>query len=87
MQRYHKIDPNLFIDNRKKLAQHLKPNSVAVLNANDIAPVGADDVFPFRQNSDLFYLSGIDQAEDHPGPLPRCTQRLLESNAVPQRDQ
>ena len=63
MQRYHKIDPNLFIDNRKKLAQHLKPNSVAVLNANDIAPVGADDVFPFRQNSDLFYLSGIDQAE------------------------
>ena len=63
MQRYHKIDPSLFINNRKKLVQYLKPNSVVVLNANDIMPADADDVLPFRQNSDLFYLSGIDQAE------------------------
>lgn len=62
-QRYQKIAPSLFINNRKQLAQHLKPNSVVVLNASDIMPAGADDVLPFRQNRDLFYLSGIDQAE------------------------
>ena len=63
MVRYHKIDPSLFVDNRKKLAQHLKPNSLVVLNANDLMPTNADGVMPFQQNSDLFYLSGIDQEE------------------------
>ncbi len=61
--RYEKIDPSLFVGNRKQLAQHLKPNSLVVLNANDIMPTSGDGVLPFRQNSDLFYLSGIDQEE------------------------
>ncbi len=61
--RYNKIDPSLFINNRKKLTRHLKPNSLVVLNANDIMPSNGDGVMPFRQNSDLFYLSGIDQEE------------------------
>jgi Xaa-Pro aminopeptidase len=59
--RYKKIDPSLFMNNRKKLAKHLKPNSLVVLNANDIMPTNGDGVMPFRQNSDVFYLSGIDQ--------------------------
>jgi Xaa-Pro aminopeptidase len=61
--RYKKIDPSLFINNRKKLTEHLKPNSLVVLNANDIMPTNGDGVMLFRQNSDLFYLSGIDQKE------------------------
>ena len=61
--RYKTIDPQLFINNRKNLAQHLKPNSLVVLNANDIMPTNGDGVMPFHQNSDLFYLSGIDQEE------------------------
>ena len=61
--RYKKIDPSLFINNRKNLTRHLKPNSLVVLNANDIMPTNGDGVMPFRQNSDLFYLSGIDQEE------------------------
>ncbi len=63
MTRYHKIDPSLFIQNRNRLIQALKPNSLVILNANDIMPTNADGVMPFRQNSDLFYLSGIDQEE------------------------
>jgi Xaa-Pro aminopeptidase len=63
MTRYHQIDPSLFIRNRSNLIQNLKPNSLVVLNANDIMPTNADGVMPFRQNSDLFYLSGIDQEE------------------------
>lgn len=61
--RYTPIDPLLFINNRKKLFRHLKPNSLVVLNANDRMPQNADGTMPFRQNSDLFYLSGIDQEE------------------------
>jgi Xaa-Pro aminopeptidase len=63
MLRYHAIDNNLFITNRKKLIKLLKPNAICILNANDIMPQNGDGVMAFRQNSDLFYLSGIDQEE------------------------
>lgn len=63
MLRYHSIDPSLFINNRKKVTQLLQPNSLVVLNANDIMPTNGDGILPFRQNSDLFYFSGIDQEE------------------------
>ncbi len=39
------------------------PNSLAVLNANDILPTNADGTLSLRQNSDLFYLTGVDQEE------------------------
>jgi Xaa-Pro aminopeptidase len=61
--KYLPIDNRLFIDNRKKFAAKLKPNSIAVLNSNDIMPTSADGVRSFIQNPDIFYLSGIDQEE------------------------
>lgn len=61
--RYNTIDPRLFIENRDKLAKLLLPNSLVVLNANDILPTSADGTLPFRQSSDLFYLTGVDQEE------------------------
>src|SRR5271154_3918208 len=61
--RYESIGKELFIDNRKKLVSALKPGSVAVFNSNDIMPTNADGTFGFRQNNDLFYLSGIEQEE------------------------
>ena len=61
--RYQKINPQFFIDNRKNLVKQLKDNSVVVVNANDIMPTNADGTMRFRQNSDLFYLSGVDQEE------------------------
>lgn len=61
--RHQKIDKQLFVNNRKNLLKQLKPNSVAVLNANDIMPTNADGTMRFRQNSDLFYLTGVDQEE------------------------
>ncbi len=61
--RYLPIDNTLFVQNRKRLAGHLKPESVAVLNSNDIMPKNADGAYPFVQNTDLFFLSGIDQEE------------------------
>jgi len=59
--RYGKINQELFVTNRKNLVKSLKPNSVAVFNANDIMPTKSDGTMKFRQNSDLFYLTGVDQ--------------------------
>jgi len=61
--RYRPIDKNLFIQNRQRFIEQLKPNSIAIFNSNDIMPTSADGVQPFAQQTDLFYLSGIDQEE------------------------
>lgn len=61
--RYKSISNELFISNRQRLIKELKPRSLAVLNSNDIMPTNSDGTMRFRQNSDLFYLSGVDQEE------------------------
>src|SRR5580765_5114629 len=53
----------LFTLNRARLAKLLLPNSLALLNANDVLPTNADGTLPLQPNSDLFYLSGINQEE------------------------
>lgn len=61
--RYGSIDPQLFIQNRHNFTQLLPPASMAIFQANDVMPTNADGTMPFRQNNDLFYLSGVDQEE------------------------
>lgn len=61
--KYHQIDRQLFIKNRKKFTAAMKPNSVAIFNSNDIYPISADSTMPFAQHRDIFYLSGVDQEE------------------------
>jgi Xaa-Pro aminopeptidase len=61
--RYKKINKQLFVNNRKNLVKQLEDNAVVVVNANDIMPTNADGTMRFRQNSDLFYLTGVDQEE------------------------
>jgi Xaa-Pro aminopeptidase len=55
--------PELFIANRERLARLLPPNSLAVLNANDIPPTNSDGSAAAVPNSDLFYLTGVDQEQ------------------------
>lgn len=61
--RYKPVDRTLFIENRQRLVNWLKPGSIAVFNSSDIMPTSADGIHPFVQQTDLFYLSGIDQEE------------------------
>lgn len=61
--KYSAIDAKLFIENRKRFAASLKPNSIALFVSNDILPTNADGAMGFVQNSDLFYLTGVDQEE------------------------
>ena len=61
--KYLPIDNQLFINNRKKFSAKLTTNTIAIFNANDVMPTNADGTMPFRQNNDLFWLSGVDQEE------------------------
>ena len=61
--RYRPINPELFISNRANLTKLMLPNSLAVVNANDVLPTNADGTFPLHPNSDLFYLTGVEQEE------------------------
>ncbi|MBK8505547.1 MAG: aminopeptidase P N-terminal domain-containing protein [Saprospiraceae bacterium] len=55
------IDPSLFVQNRQRFARQLKPDSLAIFHSNDVMPRNGDQHFPYRQHSDLFYLTGIKQ--------------------------
>ena len=59
--RYESIAPEFFIRNRANLRGLLKANSIVILHSNDIYPTNADGTMAFKQNSDLFYLTGVDQ--------------------------
>ena len=61
--RHKPIKNKLFIENRKRLAALLAAKSLAVVNANDLLPVNADATLVMHPNSDLFFLSGIEQEE------------------------
>ncbi len=61
--RYPPLAPELFVENRRRFRELLPPASLAMFQANDVMPTNADGTLAFRQNNDLFYLSGVDQEE------------------------
>jgi Xaa-Pro aminopeptidase len=85
--KYIAPDASLFQLNRKNFIQRLKPKSIAIFNANDEQLRSGDQNFAFKQNPDLFYLSGIDQEQsilllfpDCPNPLYRELLFLRQTN-------
>ncbi len=85
--KYSSINQKLFISNRNKFVEQLAPNSMAILFSSDEMPRSADQSFVFRQNPDLFWLSGIDQEKtiliiypDCPNPLYREALFLRKTN-------
>ncbi len=61
--RYKPFPSDLFVKNRAKLVAELPPKSIALISSNDIMPTNADGSMGFKQQTDLFYLSGLDQEE------------------------
>ena len=59
--KYTAIPSDLFLENRQRYKSKLKSSSVAIFHSNDQMPLNGDAIYPFRQNSDFFYLTGIDQ--------------------------
>src|SRR5947207_6483648 len=60
---YDPIPSDLFTANRARLTTLLPPNSLVVVNANDVLPANADGTMPLVPNSDLFYLTGVEQEQ------------------------
>lgn len=85
--KYPLLKSPLFERNRKKLIKCLQSNSVAVFHSNDQMPRNGDQYFNFKQNSDIFYLTGIDQEKtiltlcpNHPNKALREILFIIESN-------
>ncbi len=57
------LNPKIFIQNRQRFIKKMKPNSIAIFNSNDEVPSNGDALYRFQQNSDLFWLTGIDQED------------------------
>jgi len=85
--KYKGIENRLFVENRIKFQKLLNNNSLAIFQSNDEFPKSGDQDFLFKQNADLFYLSGIDQEKtilliypDCPNPLYREVLFLRQTN-------
>lgn len=85
--KYPCIDKQLFELNRQNFTKKLLKNSIALFQSNDEFPRSGDQNFNFKQNPDLFYLSGIDQEQsilllfpDCPNPLYREVLFLRQTN-------
>ncbi|HEY0041177.1 MAG TPA: aminopeptidase P N-terminal domain-containing protein, partial [Flavisolibacter sp.] len=57
------LNPEIFISNRKRFVEKMKPDSIAIFVSNDEVPRNGDAIYHFQQNSDLYWLSGIQQED------------------------
>ena len=61
--KYLPLDPGIFTENRKRFIAQMDKNSIAIFNSNDELPMNGDQLHRFKQNADLFWLTGIDQED------------------------
>lgn len=53
----------IFTQNRKRFIEKMDKNSIAIFNSNDEIHSNGDAIYTFKQNSDLFWLTGISQED------------------------
>jgi Xaa-Pro aminopeptidase len=86
------LNPELFSTNRKRFLDKMKRNSIAIFVSNDEVPSNGDALYPFKQNSDLYWLSGIAQEDsmvilfpDNPDPKYREVLVLVRPNELKEK--
>ncbi|MBV9961314.1 MAG: aminopeptidase P family protein [Parafilimonas sp.] len=57
------LNPQIFIENRQRFIKEMKPNSIAIFNSNDEVSSNADAQYRFQQNTNLYWLCGIEQED------------------------
>ncbi len=70
--KYLPLNPTIFINNRKRFIKEMKPNSIAIFVSNDEWPSNGDALHHFKQNSDLYWLSGVEQEDSMVILFPDC---------------
>lgn len=90
--KYLPLNPQLFINNRKRFVKEMLPNSIAIFVSNDEFPSNGDALHSFKQNTDLFWLSGINQEDsmvilfpDNPDPKYREVLVLVRPNELKEK--
>ncbi len=86
------LNPRIFIQNRQRFRKEMQTDSIAVFVSNDEVPSNGDALYPFKQNSDLYWLTGIAQEDtmlvlfpDHPDPKYREVLILTRPNELKEK--
>lgn len=86
------LNPELFVQNRERFIKMMKKNSIAIIVSNDEVPSNGDAIYRFKQNSDLYWLSGIIQEDsmvilfpDNPDPKYREVLVLVRPNELKEK--
>ncbi|MCP9750847.1 aminopeptidase P family protein [Ferruginibacter sp. HRS2-29] len=90
--KYLPLDPAIFVQNRKRFTDKMEKNSIAIFNSNDELPTNGDALYKFKQNSDLYWLTGIEQENsmlilfpDNPDPKYREVLVLTRPNELKEK--
>lgn len=90
--RYLPLKQEIFVTNRNRFIKQMKPGSIAIFVSNDEVPSNGDALHQFKQNSDLYWLSGIVQEDsmvilfpDNPDPNFREVLVLIRPNELKEK--
>lgn len=90
--KYLPLNPAIFTQNRERFVRQMQKNSIAIFVSNDEVPSNGDAIYSFKQNSDLFWLSGITQEDsmvilfpDNPDPKYREVLVLVRPNELKEK--
>ena len=90
--KYLPLNPEIFVQNRKRFIEKMDKNSIAIFNSNDEVPVNGDAIHKFKQNADLIWLTGIEQEEtmlvlfpDNPDPKYREVLVVVRPNELKEK--
>ena len=86
------LDQKLFVQNRERFVSKMKKNAIAVIVSNSEIPSNGDALYKFKQNSDLYWLTGIIQEDslvilfpDNPDPKYREVLVLVRPNELKEK--
>jgi Xaa-Pro aminopeptidase len=90
--KYLPLNSEIFVQNRKRFVAKMDRNSIAIFNSNDELPTNGDQLYKFKQNSDLLWLTGIEQEEsmlilfpDNPDPKYREVLVVVRPNELKEK--
>lgn len=90
--KYLPLNPEIFVQNRQRFVRQMQKNSIAIFVSNDEVPSNGDAIYAFKQNSDLFWLSGVTQEDsmvilfpDNPDPRYREVLVLVRPNELKEK--
>jgi len=90
--KYLPLNPGIFVNNRERFINRMQKNSIAIFVSNDEVPMNGDALYHFKQNSDVFWLSGVTQEDsmvilfpDNPDPKYREVLVLVRPNELKEK--